>query len=697
MAETLRLVIVEDSDDGRSIEKALQREGFVVRSSRVEDLDNLRQDLGLERSLRWVSVVRREMEETPPRGAEAKYAAAFRASPNALALTALEDGRFLEANEALCQVTGYCRQDVVGHTALELGFWPDEATRERFIRELRDKGSVRDFELAVRRKDGRILDMMMSAEIVELSEERAVLSIIEDVTERKRACRALELSEQRFSKIFFANPNPALITTLTDGKILEVNETACQMSGFGRDELIGRHGIDLGLWDEAHADRVQRLLEKHGAARDLELQARGRDGAVHDLLVSTVVVEMAGEPCVLNVAVDMTERNRLQAQLLRAQRLETLGTLAGSLAHDLNNVLTPILAATKLLRNKRPDQLERVAGILESNAHRGADLIRQLLSFTRGSDGKRVPVRLDSLVREIGSLVEDTFPKAIRLEVHVDPDLWTVEGDPTQFQQVLLNLAVNARDAMDGAGTLSIGVRNRELVEGDGKIFRGLPPGRYVELEVADTGPGIPEELRPQIFDPFFSTKEPGHGTGLGLFTVERIVTAHGGFVDLGAASEEGGTRFRVYLPTERAGEGKGGRSLLPALPRGHGELVLIIDDEEAIRELAAGVLRASGYRTLLAADGCSGLSRFEEHRPDVCVVLIDIRIPGTDGVQTIRALRRLDPDVRIVALEGIGGRFQHSGCPPGADLCLRKPLTAQDLLEGLSRALGKRAGEEVA
>ncbi len=644
--------------------------------------------------MRVESVVRRELDEVASRrrkrAAEAKYAAAFRSSPNPMALTALEDGRFLEANEALCRVTGYSREEVLGETALELGFWPDVETRTRFIRELRDHGSVRHLELTVRRKDGRVLDMLLSAELVDLPEGKAALSIVEDVTEKKRARKALELSEERFSKAFFANPNPAVVTTLSDGKILEVNASLCELSGFPPDELIGRDGIGFGLWDEAHAERIHRLLEEHGSARDLELRACDRHGVEHDLLVSAVVVEMAGEPCVLNVAVDLTERNKLQAQLFRAQRLETLGTLAGSLAHDLNNVLTPILMAIKLLRNGRPDRSERVLSILESNANRGADLIRQLLSFTRGTDGNRVAVHLDSLVQEVSTIVRDTFPQSIELDVHVDSDLWTVRGDSTQFQQVLLNLALNARDAMEGAGTLSIRVRNREVAPGDRDVLRGMRPGRYLELEVSDTGPGIPEEFRSQVFEPFFTTKEPGSGTGLGLFTVERIVRAHGGFVELTTVSERRGTRFRIYLPLEEARAGRAGRCLLPVLPQGDGELVLIVDDEEAIRELAAGVLEISGYRTLLAADGSAGLARFEEHGAEVRVVVVDLRMPGSDGAQTISTLRLRAPGVRIIALGGVDGDARGVGCPAGADLLLCKPLTAEKLLVGLDRVLGR-------
>jgi len=513
-----------------------------------------------------------------------------------------------------------------------------------------------------------------------------------DITERRRAQEVLERSEERFSKAFLSNPNPAVITTLLDGTILEINRVLCEMSGLRRDELIGQNGSTLGLWEEEHSREMVHRLAEDGAVRAMEIRAHGRNGKVYDLLVSAVVVEMDGEECVLNVGVDITERKHLETQLLRAQRLESIGTLAGGLAHDLNNVLTPILMAMKLLRQDRPKQRERVLSILESNARRGADLIRQLLTFARGAEGKRVPVEVRSLVREVAAIARDTFPKTIELSVQVHDDVWRVEGDPTQLHQVLLNLAVNARDAMDGRGRLAITAANRELGAQDLRRRPGRTPGRYVLIEVADSGPGIPRELREQVFDPFFTTKDPAHGTGLGLFTVETITSAHGGFVEIGDGARKGeGARFRVYLPVApRHDREADRRSLLPPL-EGRGELVLLADDEEAVREIAAGVLEASGYRILLAADGRAALDRFEERRGEVRVAVVDLMMPRMDGAEAIRALRATEPDLPIIAMSGFEGEGEGAELLAGADLLLHKPLTAEDLLGALRKALAPR------
>jgi len=614
----------------------------------------------------------------------------------------------LYLNSAVEALTGYPRDDFLwGKVSFsDLHHPKDAGTIRRTIDEaiaadrpyrleyrlFRQDGSqrwVEEFGQGIRNVDGELVYL-----------EGALF----DITERRRAQDVLERTEERFSKAFVSNPNPAVITTLSDGTILEVNEVLCEMSGLERDELIGQNGTALGLWNAEHARELRRRLEEHGSARGMELRARSRDGKPFDLLISAVVVEMAGEPCIVNVGVDITERKRLEAQLLRAQRLESIGTLAGGIAHDLNNVLTPILLAIKLLRRDRPKQRERVLSILETNARRGADLIRQLLTFARGAEGKRIPVELSPLVREVSTVARDTFPKAIDLSVRVDDDLWAVEGDPTQLHQVLLNLAVNARDALDGRGQIEITAANRTLDEQDLRGRPGRLPGRYVVLEVADSGPGIPHELREQVFDPFFTTKDPAHGTGLGLFTVETIATAHGGFVEVAsrtdrsslAADEPAGARFRVYLPVAPRHEGEAvRRSVLPPL-EGRGELVLLADDEEAVREIAAGVLEASGYRTLLAADGRAALARFEERRNEVRVAVIDLMMPRMDGLETIRALRTAEPDLPIIAMSGVEGDGEPGEAPAGADRFLPKPLTAEELLGALRAVLHPATTESV-
>lgn len=642
MAEPLRLLIVEDSESGAAlVETTLRRDELPVRSRRVADERCLRQALD---DGPWDLVI------------------AEHCVPELGALRVLEILDELGQEIPTIVVSGAIGEEAVARV-MRAG------ARDCVLRQ-----SLARLPSAVRR---------------ELAGEPFDGERVEGATGHSRALEQLELSEERFTKAFFANPNPAIITTLADSTILEVNEGLCELAGLSREELIGRNGIELGLWDPEHADRMARLLEEEGAVRDLEVRAHGRGGAELDLLLSAVVVEMEGTRCVLNVAVDMTERNRLEARLFQAQRLESIGALAGGIAHDLNNVLTPILMAIKLLRKHPMHQRERVLGILESNARRGADLIRQLLTFARGTEGPRIPVSLETLVSEIAATVRDTFPRSIELEVRLDEDLWMVEGDPTQFHQVLLNLVLNARDAMESKGRLTIRARNQELDANASERHPNAQQGRYVVLEVTDTGPGIPDELRRKVFDPFFTTKKLGHGTGLGLFTVDSIVSTHGGFVEVARGSAGRGARLLVYLPvTGRRQRRTDERAALTSALDGNGELILIVDDEEAVREIAAGVLEASGYRTVPAADGLAAVSRFEERRAEVRAVVIDMVMPRMGGAETICTLRKLDPHLPIIAMSGIDSGSEAAAECAKADLVLSKPLTAEELLASLRKVL---------
>ena len=631
---------------------------------------------------------------TDRRTVEEKYTVAFRSSPDALVITSVEDGRIFEVNDSFERLSGHTREEAVGRTTQELGLWYQKEKRSEFLQRLESDGSVRNFEIQTRRKDGTGYIALLSAEILEIHGERCILTVAKDHTEESRARNALQVSEERFSNAFFANPNPAVITTLDDGKILEVNDVLCEMSGYRREDLVGRDGKMLGLWNEDHAREMARLLGERGSVRNLELEARSRSGEVHQLLISAVMVELGGETCVLNVANDVTESRNLEQQLLRAQRLESIGTLAGGIAHDLNNVLTPILMGIKLLRREVPEGAERILSILESNTRRGSELIRQILAFARGVEGERIEVQLRQLVGEVAATVRDTFPKSITLSVVCEGEPWPVMGDPTQLHQVLLNLALNARDAMEEKGTLTLRVLNRELEEG---VVEGRPkarPGPWVVLEVEDTGVGMCPEVQEKIFDPFFTTKPRARGTGLGLFSVDAIVTSHEGFIVVDSAPGCG-TRVRVFLPARGEGrlEDRGREPRLAA--RGEGRGVLVVDDEGAVREIITGVLEASGYRTFVAADGVEALDRFKERRAEIDAVLLDMMMPRMDGFETIAVLRRVDPDIPIVCISGMAARRDPRRPPPGTQKLLRKPISPEALLSALEEVTASAESRE--
>lgn len=387
-----------------------------------------------------------------------------------------------------------------------------------------------------------------------------------------------------------------------------------------------------------------------------------------------------------------TSTAQTSAQLLRAQRLESIGILAGGIAHDLNNVLTPILMAAKLL-GKESGETERqgLLSILQTGAERGADLVRQLLSFAGGLEGEKRPLHLKHVIREIHALLVRTLPKSIQLQVSVAESLWQVAGDATQLSQVLMNLCINARDAMPDGGTLTIQADNAQVSERGARQHRDAVAGPYVAVVVADTGGGIPAEVMARIFDPFFTTKELGHGTGLGLPTVLGIVKGHQGFVDIETAAGQG-TRFAVYLPARIAASHSLGPALAAEPCRGHGELVLVVDDEPAILETARATLTAYGYQVLTASDGREAVAIYRQRAGEIQVILLDLMMPALDGLGTLRELRADSATVPIVAMSGMPVEARvESAFAAGATLFLPKPFAGEQLVSLIEAALRSR------
>jgi CheY-like chemotaxis protein len=377
-------------------------------------------------------------------------------------------------------------------------------------------------------------------------------------------------------------------------------------------------------------------------------------------------------------------------QLLRAQRLESIGTLASGVAHDLNNILAPIMmGAAVLRRSEMAADDEAILSTIETCAQRGADVVKQVLAFARGVEGERVSLNPPHLIEEIVDIAKQTFPKSIRIAGSYPEDLWPVEGDPTQLHQVLLNLSVNARDAMPVGGTLTLSAENFPVDENYAIMTPGAKPGPHVRFEVTDTGMGIPPQNIDKIFDPFFSTKDLGHGTGLGLSSAIGIVKSHGGFI--GVYSEIGrGSTFKVYLPA-RAGERETSKaSGAIVLPRARGELLLLVDDEKAILQVARALLEGHGYRVLTAEDATEALAIFALRKDEIKLVLTDLAMPLLDGIALIRTLQRMKPDVRIIASTGRGSQEQHAHELSGLKVrsCLTKPYNKNELLKALHDAL---------
>ncbi len=486
----------------------------------------------------------------------------------------------------------------------------------------------------------------------------------------------------------------AIVVRDLDLVLTYCNKGAERLYGLEGQDVATRSSIQHLYIDLAKVEEAREVTLARGGWSG-ELQVRGSGGRPR--LVSSqwsLVRNKAGQPrALLIISTDITEKKDLEAQSIRAQRMESIGTLAGGIAHDLNNVLAPILSSIAFLKSDLADNQEALEtlDLLHSCAKRGADLVKQMLTFARGMEGEHATVNLAHLAHELLPVLVETIPKSIALRLNTSPDLWTVSGDLTQLHQVLLNLCVNARDAMPDGGKLDVSMQNIVLDETYSSMNVDAHPGPYVMVQVTDTGSGIASDIREKIFDPFFTTKDIGKGTGLGLSTTLTIVKGHGGFINL--YSEPGkGTKFKVYLPANAANALAAQAVVKQAgLPRGAGEMVLVVDDEEAIRKVVRSTLERFGYGVMLASNGAEAVALYAQHGQRIALVLTDMAMPIMDGPATIVAIKAIDPDARIVGSSGLTASSDGAkAVGAGVRFFVAKPYTAEALLGTLAKALGK-------
>jgi two-component system, cell cycle sensor histidine kinase and response regulator CckA len=514
-----------------------------------------------------------------------------------------------------------------------------------------------------------------------------------DVTEQHEANIALEQRESKLAEqaALLDETQEAIYVQDLDGAVTYWNRGAERIHGWSCEHAVGRRAHDLVAGDAA----------LHGAAMDAVLRDGAWNGEVahvtadgRDLVIEarwTLLRDADGAPrSILVTDTDVTERRRMEQHLIRSQRIESIGTLAGGIAHDLNNVLAPILLAIELLSDAETDprKLEMLHTI-EGSAHRGAAMVRQVLAFARGVDGDRVALDVADLTSDVLRIAAETFPRNIRFVTDFPPHLSAVRGDETQLHQVLMNLLVNARDAMPAGGTIRCSARDQEI-RGGASDQLDIEPGHYVVLQVEDEGHGMPPEVADRVFEPFFTTKRQGEGTGLGLPTSLAIVRSHGGHVRLQSAPDRGST-FQVYLPAPST-PGRANRTPPEVLaPRGNGELVLVVDDEPPIRTIMQHTLEHAGYRVVTADDGAEAVVVFRERHEEIALVITDLMMPRMAGPAAIEEIRRIDPDVRIIAASGISESPPPGAIAGGAEHLLAKPFTAEQLLSAAADALSER------
>jgi len=507
------------------------------------------------------------------------------------------------------------------------------------------------------------------------------------IVERKRAEESVRTSEIRYRSLFEAAADGILLLEPDTGRITDANPFMTLLLDRPHEDMIGRKLFEIGLFkDEAASTKMFETLRLDHKVRLPELNCMSglKQQKVIDFQAS--FYHEYNRPVVQCHIRDITEQKKLEQHSLRTQRLEEIGSLAAGIAHDMNNVLAPVMMSITLLRRHISDPKSlSLLELMDQSAHHGAEMVKQVLGFARGTKAQAMSVDASIVLRDLLRIVGNTFPKNIQVETNIGHDLWPIKVDPTQLQQVLLNLCVNSRDAMPDGGKITVCAENLLIDAPSAAMHLDAKAGPYLKIEVVDTGDGIAPEIIEKLFDPFFTTKEEGKGCGLGLSNSMSIIKSHGGFIQVHSDAGKG-SRFAIHLPATQDPTPPPAKALAPKFSHGHGRMILVVDDEESIREITRQILETFDYKVLLASNGAEAICVFLEHQKEISAVITDILMPIMDGNACVRTLRGLDPDLRIIRASG--DPPPENGTETKADHFLEKPYTAETLLNALDSVL---------
>ncbi|OGU73069.1 MAG: hypothetical protein A3H45_02050 [Ignavibacteria bacterium RIFCSPLOWO2_02_FULL_55_14] len=642
-----------------------------------------------------VDITDRRRAEELVRLSEESYRGLFNTVSDAIYVQAT-DGSFLDVNRGAEEMYGYPREFFIGKTPLVLSAEGmndiDETLRKVG---LAFNGEPQRFEWWGRRSNGEVFPKEVRLNRGKYFGQDVIIALARDITARKRSEQALQDSEERYRLLFETNPHPMWAYDLENLHFLAVNEAAIRHYGYSREEFLS-----MTIKDIRPQEDVSRLLDNVAHVTEGLDQAgvwrhKKKNGDVIDVEIISHTLNFGGRSAELVLAMDITERHSLQRQLLQAQKLESIGTLASGIAHDINNILTIITGYASLIPGVAgdPEKLKKSVGVITESVRRGAALVEQILTFARKTEMRREVLNANAKIGELARLLGETFPRTITLSLDLDPSLPDISMDPNQFHQALLNLCVNARDAMMGEGTMTLSTR---VVDGH-RVARHFPRAAlkpYVAISVQDTGTGMSEAVKSRIFDPFFTTKEKGKGTGLGLAVVFGIVEAHQGFIQVDSTPNSG-SAFTMYLPVtlEQPKErSEGSATSHPAAAVN--TQILVVEDEPALSDMLIEFLTRHGFRVLVAPDGVLALRIFREKWQTIDLVLSDVGLPGLDGMGVFRGLREIDPNAACVLASGyldpeLQSKMRHEGILG----FVQKPYELHNLERVLREALASHRG----
>jgi PAS domain S-box-containing protein len=648
----------------------------------------------------YTDITDRKQAEEALREGEEKFRLTFESVPDLVSISRIEDGRYLYVNNGFSHMTGYSKEEAIGKTPFDLGLYVDPVDREKFIDILKEKGRVDAFELKFRVKGGNVLDLLLSGRIFRYGDEDCLVAVTKDITHLKEAQVKIRESEKRYRDLF-NSVSDLIYTQDLEGRFLSANRAMTEIFGYEPEEFIGRRTTDFmkpELRPLFYTDYIEKI-RKQGHDEGVTSYF-GRDASkIYLEYRSRLITPEVGEPYITGIGRDVTERilaereiKKLNKQMLQAQKMEAVGTLAGGIAHDFNNLLQGILGYTQMLLMERggndPDtaKLEQI----ENAAHRASELTQQLLAFSRKVESHLRPMDLNQEVKQVRKLLERTIPKMIAIELHLEEQLQVIHADPAQLEQIMMNLAVNARDAMPDGGKLFFETENATLDKEYCEAHLGARPGRYVLLSITDTGQGMDRETLEHIFEPFFTTKGVGRGTGLGLAMVYGIIKSHGGYIECHSGPGEG-TTFKLYFPVMEGDpeETETETKHNEAVPGGGSETILLVDDEELLRDIGKDILETFGYTVLLAPDGESALEHYREKPENISLVILDLIMPGMGGKQCLKEILKLNPQAKVVIASGysINERAKEV-LDSGARAFIRKPYELKQMLGVVRKAL---------
>jgi two-component system, cell cycle sensor histidine kinase and response regulator CckA len=655
-----------------------------------ENLERL--PVAVRRALEEAKVLReRDQIEDEKRRADEQYRLLFQSNPHPMWVFDRSTLTFLAVNEAALRHYGYTRQEFSQMTILDIR--PSEDVETVLRSALRNRAHGLQFPEVWRHrlKSGTIIDVEITSHDLIFDGKEAELILANDITEKKKNLERLRQSEERFSKVFQANPLPITIATRDEGRYLDVNDAFLTMMEYGRDEVVGHTSKELNFWiDTTSREAMVHQLDQSNPVTALELELRQRSGKIKVVQIAADLIPLNGIVCILSILRDVTEARHLEQQFRQAQKMEAVGELAGGLAHDFNNMLSVVSGYSDLaLEELDPESpVRRRIVQIKSAAQRSAALTRQLLAFSRRQVLQPTILDLNTVVAALKDMLRRVISEDISLTIVPAHSLDLVRADRGQIEQALMNLVVNARDAMPNGGEIAIETMNVELDEIYAYAHPAVVPGRYVMLSLSDTGCGMDKSILSRIFEPFYTTKPPGKGTGLGLSMVYGVVRQSGGHI-VAYSEPEKGTNFRIYLPRAAGAPETRTQTEAPAQYVKGSESILLVEDEQVLRGLTAELLESEGYKVVPAQNAQAAISIMSEPGVSIDLLLTDVILPGISGTELVSLLRASRPNLKVLYMSGYAGTQIARHGVLEAEAFVEKPFTKASLLGHVRKVLG--------